>query len=287
MDGISLLPHDGIAHRVLELLKGAREHATLVTPYFQPWRHLRDAVLDAASRGTSITLIVRSDQVEKTASTLAHFADAGLELRQLERLHAKVYATDSAAIVTSMNLLETSALNSWEAGVHVSARGAGELFAGIVDQIEAMRAKSEAIHLPGAKPSDGERRRGPEDRRRSRTPEAALDPEMKRRLAELSVLKLEADLSPGMIETRKKHPRAYEAWSPDEDAILTALRHGGRSFEEIAVHLERQTSAIRSRANGVLGMRESGESRLTDGAAGGPGARRAARRRSPGPSAGT
>jgi len=50
-----------------------------------------------------------------------------------------------------------------------------------------------------------------------------------------------------MAEIRQVCPRAYEKWSPDEDAKLTTLFQSGSSVKEIAKTLQRQPSAICSR----------------------------------------
>ena len=50
-----------------------------------------------------------------------------------------------------------------------------------------------------------------------------------------------------MAEIRQSHPRAYEKWSPEEDAKLTSLFRSGLGIRELAQAHERQPSAIRSR----------------------------------------
>lgn len=50
-----------------------------------------------------------------------------------------------------------------------------------------------------------------------------------------------------VAEIHRKHARAYEKWTPDEDAKLMELHRCGMSNGEIATTLQRQTSAIRSR----------------------------------------
>jgi len=50
-----------------------------------------------------------------------------------------------------------------------------------------------------------------------------------------------------MEKARRKHARAYAPWSEKEDAELKALNAAGKSAAEIAVHFQRQPSAIRSR----------------------------------------
>lgn len=48
-------------------------------------------------------------------------------------------------------------------------------------------------------------------------------------------------------ETRQDYPRAYEKWSDKEDGQLSELCRNGKSVREIAMALDRQEGAIRSR----------------------------------------
>ena len=50
-----------------------------------------------------------------------------------------------------------------------------------------------------------------------------------------------------MTEIRQDHPRAYEKWSDEEDIRLRNLFLANRPVKEIALALQRQSSAIRSR----------------------------------------
>jgi hypothetical protein len=48
-------------------------------------------------------------------------------------------------------------------------------------------------------------------------------------------------------EIREEHPRAYEAWSSDEDDRLRHLFRSGMAVQDVATTLQRQPGAIRSR----------------------------------------
>ncbi|MGH7133871.1 MAG: hypothetical protein ACREJO_18225 [Phycisphaerales bacterium] len=50
-----------------------------------------------------------------------------------------------------------------------------------------------------------------------------------------------------MAEIKEKHPRAYAPWTAEEEDRLIQLRKLGTSTSQIAVELQRQPSAIRSR----------------------------------------
>lgn len=55
------------------------------------------------------------------------------------------------------------------------------------------------------------------------------------------------DYQQRMANIKEKHTRAYQPWSPAEDADLKAMHERGLSNREIAAKLERQPSAIQSR----------------------------------------
>ncbi len=50
-----------------------------------------------------------------------------------------------------------------------------------------------------------------------------------------------------MAEIKAQSPRAYAAWSPEEDQKLTKLFKGAIPHDQIARQLQRQPSAIQSR----------------------------------------
>jgi DNA-binding NarL/FixJ family response regulator len=50
-----------------------------------------------------------------------------------------------------------------------------------------------------------------------------------------------------MAKIKAKHPRAYAPWSPAEEEQLVQLIKSGKTAGQIAVELQRQPSAIRSR----------------------------------------
>lgn len=52
---------------------------------------------------------------------------------------------------------------------------------------------------------------------------------------------------PQLVEIRKRHPRAYERWSKEEDRMLEEKFSNGASIQELLEFFQRQPGAIRSR----------------------------------------
>lgn len=50
-------------------------------------------------------------------------------------------------------------------------------------------------------------------------------------------------------EIRKKHPKAYDKWSEQEDSLLIQMFRQGKSIDELSVVFQRGEGAIRSRLN--------------------------------------
>lgn len=113
---MDVLSGTDISGQVIALIEGARKYVVLVTPYFDPWPRLTTAIKAArAQHGVRVRLLLRGGEDKaKQDEKAAELRAFGVEVSFLERLHAKIYLSESQAIVTSMNLLKSSALDSWE-----------------------------------------------------------------------------------------------------------------------------------------------------------------------------
>jgi len=112
-----------IAHAVGVLIRQAQGEVWLVSPYVSladlGW--LKRSVLEALRRGVEVHMLVREDRakVELVETNAEELVAAGLDLRCLPDLHAKLYWSDQAAIVTSLNLLASSMNKSIELGIQI------------------------------------------------------------------------------------------------------------------------------------------------------------------------
>ena len=99
-----------IGDALLRIVTQARRQLVLVSPYNKHWGHLKREVVSAYSRGVAVSIYYRADEPSP--------ADEydGLTGVPIPMLHAKIYANEQAALVTSMNLVETSANHSREIG---------------------------------------------------------------------------------------------------------------------------------------------------------------------------
>jgi len=108
-----------IAAAMVGMVEEAEQVLVLISPYFDPWEHLSAAIKNAAvGRRVSTTLVVRGgDDRDKQAKHAEPFREYSVTVAYLSRLHAKIYFNEKRAFITSLNLLKSSALGSWEVGV--------------------------------------------------------------------------------------------------------------------------------------------------------------------------
>jgi superfamily I DNA/RNA helicase len=109
------------------------------------------------------------------------------------------------------------------------------------------------------RPAATEPRSGPSTETGSNKRNGALSKGQAERIIES--LGVTRDVShPAAVRVRASHPRAYEPWSQDEDAVLEYRNRCGATPRAIARELRRQPSAVRSRLR-TLGLVPSGPTR--------------------------
>lgn len=134
-----------ISGEVLRLIDGAQKVVILVSPYFDPWARLDTAIRSALGRpGMKVVLVLRGGvdraKQEEKAQDLRR---AGVLVTFLDKLHAKAYVSESQAILTSMNLLQSSALNSWELAVRVTRGPEPGEYEQVLEEVRALLRRAD------------------------------------------------------------------------------------------------------------------------------------------------
>jgi len=166
--------HDAV-QRISELIAGSQKHLILVSPYVQldNYRALTRPLKDALKRNVQVRLVVRSRdgstrQDVTESSELTELRALGLKLYEVKDLHAKVYLSEKAALVTSLNLLRSSFNNSIEIGIRLDAGTAqykqidGFLRSTIKNEVREVGAATEPVlsrHSEKLKPKSSRRSR--------------------------------------------------------------------------------------------------------------------------------
>ena len=143
-----------ILDSIEEVIKRAQQQIVIVSPYndFPLPVRLRSALEKAAAdKNIEIRVVCRKEEELKQRRYLDWFIGLGVEVYLVERLHAKIYSNEFFGIVTSMNLLESSMLNSREIGIRLTTLG--EVRQYVDDLIESGERAAPAREVTRPKPS--------------------------------------------------------------------------------------------------------------------------------------
>ncbi len=113
---VKLIKPSEISARILTLLDESDERVIIVSPYIKisKWYKFINKVNGLKSRRINTEIYVRDDP-DNTA-TYRDLDQLGLEYKKIPHLHSKLYLNERYGIVTSMNLLLSSEINSLEIG---------------------------------------------------------------------------------------------------------------------------------------------------------------------------
>src|SRR5258706_8822246 len=124
LDRLEFIDGTETQRRLSRLIEEAAKAVFLVSPYvsLDKLRTLTRSIQVATKRGVPVTLVVRApDKATRHSATcvatLSELVASGLKLYALQDLHAKIYASERHALVSSLNLLESSFNNSIEIGI--------------------------------------------------------------------------------------------------------------------------------------------------------------------------
>ena len=105
--------------RILAILNDATSYAVFVTPYIKLWGHAKNAIELATKKGVDVVFLVRGDDEVVHSPDVRWLRNHNVDVRFIDRLHAKIYLNETTTVVTSMNLHESSSKNSLEIGTDV------------------------------------------------------------------------------------------------------------------------------------------------------------------------
>ena len=158
---------DTVASAVLDIIRGARDHVILVSPYNKFWDHLRNELRLALGRGVKVIYLCRQDEETEDIHWLGR---QGATVYAVEMLHAKLFMNESSVILASMNLHESSTKNSKEVALSITDQSTKTELLNYVErlmqlghQIYPRPATTKARPTTTSRPSQG----GAKSRRRS------------------------------------------------------------------------------------------------------------------------
>jgi len=111
---MQFLKPNSISGEIMNLFDEAQEKVVIVSPYckFDKWYKLVKKIDSLKHRNVTIEVYIREGEKEANEQVL----QVGLQPIPIANLHAKLYFNEKRAIITSMNLLLSSEINSIDVG---------------------------------------------------------------------------------------------------------------------------------------------------------------------------
>lgn len=111
---MNLINPSEISARIMTLIDESEEKVILVSPFVRisKWYKLINKLQELATRNVQLELYVRDD-LENTL-TFRDLDALGIQYTSIPHLHSKLYLNEKSGIVSSMNLLLSSEINSLE-----------------------------------------------------------------------------------------------------------------------------------------------------------------------------
>ena len=138
---------NGISAALDDLVKNAREHLFLISPYLQISNNLRSLIKQADKRQPEIVIKVVCRKDSKwSPDDITFLQDLdNAKIKSTEGLHAKIYLNESTAIITSMNLYLHSQQNNKEVGLIFDAVQDKEMYDQIFQEVKRLFDDAEKL----------------------------------------------------------------------------------------------------------------------------------------------
>ena len=117
---IEIYTNHQITPEILNIIQYSEKYVVIVSPYIQLWEHLTLQLKSAIKRGVVIKWFYRTNEVKP--KIINELKTIGVQMKNIDILHTKLYFSENHGIMTSMNLYEYSSNNSKEMGLYTDER---------------------------------------------------------------------------------------------------------------------------------------------------------------------
>lgn len=132
-----VLTTTGNSYQIEQLLIRANDHVYIVAPYLQLSKILVERMLETSNRNVPITIVYGKSKLKPIErEKLESIRTASVY--HCENLHAKCYANETNAIVSSMNLYEFSERNNRELGVLLNVETDNASYLDVIREIKSI-----------------------------------------------------------------------------------------------------------------------------------------------------
>ena len=125
-----------VSGRIERIIRDAQKHLVIISPYIRAHQTIKERLEQKSRDGFDINLICREKDLKPREREWLQSMPF-IKVSYLANVHAKCYANEHEALVTSMNLYDYSEVNNYEMGLSVSREADGELYNKVVKEINA------------------------------------------------------------------------------------------------------------------------------------------------------
>ena len=152
----TFLPAQYIVEHLYKIVEEATEELVLISAYIKLDDETK-SLLKNTRRGTPVHMLYGKKKSQLTSGDKSFLGTRGVKISFLKNLHAKCYLNQKEALVTSMNLLESSMENNVEMGILVSKHDEPVLYEAIYQDAKRLlrAANGESSVASASKPSAG------------------------------------------------------------------------------------------------------------------------------------
>ena len=126
-----------IIYHLEKIIQESKNEITLVSPYLRLSQNIFNRLSEADDQGKTINFVYGKKEITNDQKELIGRLK-NTNLFYSEKLHAKCYFNESAAILTSMNLYEFSERDNLEMGFLVECTGDAILYSEIVNEVRTI-----------------------------------------------------------------------------------------------------------------------------------------------------
>jgi hypothetical protein len=136
----------GVSHHLEQIITNAQEKLYLVSPYLK----LNDRIKALLSNRSIITTDIRiiygkNDLLPDENNWLTSLSY--IKTSFCKNLHAKCYMNENEALITSMNLYESSQVNNNEMGILVGKTEEPELYEAVLKEVRTLLTNSDSLRV--------------------------------------------------------------------------------------------------------------------------------------------
>jgi RNA polymerase-binding transcription factor DksA len=146
---VKFLTTSGLSAAIEDLIARSNQRLYLISPYFALSPMLKRAIqrLDSTNANINIKVVYRREEKMNINPDDLEFLQKlkNVNILSLEFLHAKCYINETAAIVTSLNLLDVSQQRNWEMGFEINIEKDPELFEKIKKYVDDILNESKSF----------------------------------------------------------------------------------------------------------------------------------------------